>query len=285
MKQISAVMVMGLCILITGFHVRAQKAVNNELQSSAIEPYHMAITYSKTTNIIFPYAIISIDRGSKDVLVQKAKGVENILQLKAGKERFSQTNLTVITADGKLTSFIIDYTEQPSVLNLSLVNENKKIAIPIPSDNINQEEIQHYASLAAVSKVKFSAVKKETFGIRLKLNGIFIHDAIMFFRFNIDNNTNINYDIDQLRLYIRDQKKSKRTATQEIEISPVFVQNNINQIIGQTDNTIVLAVPKFTIPDNKYLAVQLMEKSGGRHPELHVRNRKMVKAVVLTEKN
>lgn len=275
MKKISAVM--GIFLFITIFKTQAQ--TNTTWQAKAIEPYHVAVAFSKTTNIIFPYSIVSVDIGSRDVLAQKAKGVENILQIKAAKDSFPQTNISIITNDGKLTSFLVDYAEEPSVLNLSLTGLMAKQAIAIPSESVNQEQMEYYASVAAGSKQKIRGIKDETFGIRLKLFGIFIHDDIMLLRFNIANQTNINYDIDQLRLYIRDQKKSKRTATQEIEISPVLVQSNISKVTGQSDSTVVFVVPKFTIPDKKYLAVQLMEKNGGRHLELRVKNKKIVKAV------
>ena len=49
----------------------------------SIEPYSLQIGINKTTNLIFPYEIKSVDRGSRDVLVQKAKGIENVLQVKA----------------------------------------------------------------------------------------------------------------------------------------------------------------------------------------------------------
>lgn len=277
MKKISAVMIMGIFLLITTLKVQAQ--INTAWQTKAIESYHVAVAFSKTTNIIFPYSIVSVDIGSRNVLAQKAKGVENILQIKAARDSFPQTNISIITADGKLTSFLVDYAEQPSVLNLSLTGATKQNIIFIPSENINQEQMEYYASVASNSKEKMRGIKDKTFGIHLKLNGIFIHDDIMLLRFHIANETNINYDIDQLRLYIRDQKKSKRTATQEIEILPVLEQNNVSKVAGQSDSTIVFVVPKFTIPDKKYLAVQLMEKNGGRHLELHVKNRKIVKAV------
>lgn len=276
MKKISAVMIMGIFLLITTFKTQAQ--TNATWQTKAIESYHVAIAFSKTTNIIFPYSIVSVDIGSRDVLAQKAKGVENILQIKAAKDSFPQTNISIITADGKLTSFLVDYAEQPDVLNLSLTGAAKQNTIFIPSENINQEQMENYASMAFESRHKMRGIKDKTFGIRLKLNGLFIHDNIMLMRFNIANETNINYDIDQLRMYIRDQKKSKRTATQEIEIVPVLVHNNTTQVIGQSDTTIVFIVPKFTIPDKKYLAVQMMEKNGGRHLELHIKNKKIVKA-------
>jgi conjugative transposon TraN protein len=277
MKKISAVMVMGIFLLITTFKAQAQ--TNATWQTKSIESYHIAIAFSKTTNIVFPYSIVSVDIGSRDVLAQKAKGVENILQIKAAKDSFPQTNISIITADGKLTSFLVDYAEQPAVLNLSLTRVAKQNAIFISPESINQEQMENYASMAFESRQKMRGIKDKTFGIRLKLNGLFIHEDIMLMRFNIANETNINYDIDQLRMYIRDQKKSKRTAMQEIEILPVLVHNNTNKVIGQSDTTIVFVVPKFTIPDKKYLAIQLMEKNGGRHLELHVKNKKIVKAV------
>ena len=277
MKKISAVMVIGIFLLITIFKAQAQTSV--AWQTKAIESYHVTVAFSKTTNIIFPYSIVSVDIGSRDVLAQKAKGAENILQIKAAKDSFPQTNISIITADGKLTSFLVDYAKQPLVLNLSLTGAGRQNTISIPSESINQEQVEHLATMAAESKTKLRGIKDKTFGVSLKLNGLFIHKGVMLLRFTIANKTNISYDIEQLRLYIRDQKKSKRTATQEIEILPVLEKNNIGKVAGQSYNTLVFVVPKFTIPDKKYLAVQLMEKNGGRHLELHVKNKNILKAV------
>ena len=278
MKKISA-MGMGLFLLITIFKAKAQ--TNTIWQIKAIEPYHVAVSFFKTTNIIFPYSIISVDIGSRDVLAQKAKGVENILQIKAAKEGFPQTNISIITADGTLTSFILDYAEQPSVLSLSLIPEEKKNSSCILSETFNEAEVQKYAKLASVSKEKISRIKDKRFGICMKLNGLFIHDNIMYLRMSIANKTNINYNIDQLRFYIRDQKKTKRTATQEIEINPLYVKDDTAVVAGQTEKVFVYAVPKFTIPDKKYLAIELMEKNGGRHLKIKVHNKTIVRAKLL----
>ncbi len=280
MKKISAVVVMGFSLFITFFSAQAQQAAGN-IQFRSIEPYQVAISYSKTTNIIFPHAIISVDRGSKDVLAQKAKGVENILQIKAAKEGFAETNLTVVTADGKLNSFLIDYADQPSILNLSLNGNQPKNTIFFSPENINQAIVERYAKIAFLSKKKVRGIKDKDFDIRFRMNGLFIQDDVMYMRMNIENQSNINYDIDQLRFFIRDQKKAKRTATQEIEISPFFIYNNKDKVEGQTTNTFVFALPKFTIPDKKYLDIQLMEKDGGRHLELHLKNKTIVKAAPL----
>lgn len=260
----------------------AQQISKNSL--SEIEPDSLAIGYSKTTNIVFPYAIKSVDRGSQDVLVQKAKGLENILQIKAAQQGFIQTNLTVVTADGKLYSYVLNYNEQSPQLNLSMnkaKQEGKEIYFS--SESNNEQELQQYSKLAFYNKKKVRGEKENKYAIKFQLNGIFIQNNVMYYRILVANNSKINYDVDQLRFFIRDNKKVKRTASQEIEIIPIHILNNLPTIDGESENTFVFAVPKFTIPENKYLSIQLMEKNGGRHVELHVKNKKLVKVTVLNQ--
>lgn len=266
-------------ILIT---VNASSQESTVGKVSIIEPYHLAIGFSKTTNLVFPNSIKSVERGSKDVLAQKAKGVENILQVKAGKVSFDETNLTVITADGKLYSYLINYAKTPSVLNIEFP----------PADNINADAFFSPASVnesVIVSNAKKVACKKRVvygmvdkkYEMKLSLNGLYIASDVMYFQMKVQNNSNLNYAIDQFRFFIRDQKKSKRTATQELEIKPLYVLNNTPLIPGQSENTFVFALPKFTIPDNKYFAVQVMEKDGGRHLALSLNNKHLIHAKLI----
>lgn len=279
MKNIYKISVVILLLMTSVFDSEAQPG--ERWLAKEIEPYHIGITLSKTTNIIFPYAIISADIGSRDVFVQRAKGAENILQIKAAKEGFVQTNISVVTADGKFTSLLIDYDEKPVVINLSFLETTKENNPVIFPENFNRKELNRYAALAAMTNHKMRGIKNKVSGIGLRMNGIFIHDQVLIFRLHISNETNINYDIEQFRFYIRDQKKGKRTATQEIEIKPLLIQNNTHIIKGLSENTMVFVVPKFTIPDKKYLAVQLMEKDGGRHLQLKIKNRKIIKALLI----
>ncbi|MBF9252127.1 conjugative transposon protein TraN [Pontibacter sp. 172403-2] len=277
MKTICAVMITGIFLVLTNINAYSQNAHGSTV--SVIEPYPLAITYFKTTNLMFPYAIKSVDRGSKDVLAQKATGVENILQVKAGKRGFNETNLTVITADGKLYSYVLSYADNPSVLNLQFSTAGK------PADNTlfsaanpNEAVIQEDAKKVAAEKKNVRGVKDKKYGIKFRLNGLFIRDDVMYYQIKVTNKSNINYGIDQLRFFIRDQKKPKRSATQEIEIKPLDIQNDASIIAGQSERILVFALPKFTIPDKKYLAIQLMEKNGGRHLELDVHNKTIIKA-------
>ena len=278
MKKISVAWIAGICLIGSGMPAFSQTA--GKVTTSAIEPYHLAITGSMTTNLVFPYSIKSVDRGSLDILAQKAPAVNNILQIKAGKENFEETNLTVVTGDGQLFSFLLHYTENPTVLNLVLGKAASETGNNIlPAGNYNEAEIKTYAQKAMVENEKLRGVKDKKYSVTFRLNGLFIHHNMMYYRIRIGNFSSINYDIDQLRFFIHDQKKVKRTASQEIEIKPVYIQGNTSAIPKQTSHTFVFALPKFTIPDKKYLTIQLMEKNGGRHLSLKLCNRKIVQAI------
>lgn len=241
----------------------------------------LAIAYSKTTNLIFPYEIISVDRGTNDLLVQKVKGVENILQLKAAKENFAETNLSVITADGQLYSFVVNYNEEHPILN-KVVNYKKTASAVLGiTESKNEKELHSYAELAFYDKRKLHHVKDNQYQVKFRLDGVFINENIMYYRLRIVNQSTINYEIDQLRFFIRDQRKVKRTASQEIELLPLYVYNQYTVIEGKTEVCQVFALEKFTIPDKKYLVIQLMEKQGGRHLELQIKNNKLKKLGVL----
>lgn len=232
---------------------------------------NIQIGYTKTTSIVFPYAIKSIDKGSSDVLVQKANGVENILLVKAAKQYFFQTNLTIITSDARLYVFVLNYDEDCP--DLSIKAENAVAAskdILFSLENENQKKIEQLASLALSKKKKTSGIRKSKFQIKMEVNGIFIHQDVLYLRIVFENKSKINYDIDQFRFFIRDQRKSKRTASQEIEILPLYTTSSSTVIPFKSEVIKVYALEKFTIPENKYLTLQMIEKSGGRHLEVNV---------------
>lgn len=278
MKKICAVMITGIVALL--INVQAFAQINMPIvNDSVIAPYRLAITYYKTTNLIFPYPIKSVDRGSKDILVQKAKDVENILQIKAGKLHFTETNLTVITTDGKLYSYILNYEDTPAVINIIFDSKVQRDPETFFSDGgFNEAEMKTDAESIIRAEKFLRGIRNEMYGVNLQLEGIYINQEVIYLRIRVSNQTNINYDINQFRFFIRDQKKSKRTTTQEIEIYPLHIYNDASVIEGQSGQLFVFAVPKFTIPDKKFLAIQLMEKNGGRNLKLSIHNKTIVKA-------
>ena len=274
MKNIKSWLTIGITIIT--FALSAQ-------DNASLKADNLQLSYTKTTSIVFPYAVKSVDRGSQEILVQKVKGVENILLLKAGRENFTQTNLTVVTADGKLYGFVLNFDELCPTLNLivdKVSNDDKEVLFS--SENENEKETEQYALLALSRKNKVSGLKTNRFSIELQVTGIFIHQDVMYFRVLLGNNSKINYEVDQLRFFIRDQKKSKRTASQEIAIVPLYATSNMSKISDHSEVLLVFAIPKFTIPEKKHFTLQLNEKNGGRHVELNIKNSEVINLEILT---
>lgn len=75
----------------------------------------------------------------------------------------------------------------------------------------------------------------------------------------------------------------KRTAIQETVLDAVRSYNEVIEIAGKSTVRTVYALPKFTIPDDKLLVVELYEKNGGRHQTIRVENADIVNAEVIDE--
>lgn len=280
MKKIMKILIANCLLTFTTAGVWAQQEAAKELKS--VESYRLEISDTKTTNVVFPYAIVSVDRGSKDVLVQIAKGVEHILQVKAASDSMVETNLSVVTADGRLTTFIVNYTESPESLSISIGSvNNMNMPENISKENISEAELKNNAERAMNAKSYRPGLKAQRNGIALYLKGIFVQEGVLYFRMRIANFSNIRYDIDQLRFFIRDEKVMKRTASQELEIAPLYVNKSFTDIAGKSVVTVVFALPKFTIPDQKFMAIQVIEKNGGRHVALRVDNRHILTSIVI----
>ncbi|HEU4576575.1 MAG TPA: DUF4138 domain-containing protein [Chitinophagaceae bacterium] len=230
----------------------------------------LQITTDKTTSLIFPFPIRHVDRGTKDVLVQPVKEADNILLVKAASVKFPETNLSVVTGDGSVYSFKVNYTDQP---------ENWIYYLP----ELKKSTIATYANGILDNHRTVRGIGDRKWNIAASVNGIYIKDDVMYYQILLCNQSTIDYDIDLLKFYIRDKRKSKRTAAQENELTPLHISGNTRKVKACDFSMIVVALDKFTIPDAKYLAIQLMEKNGGRHLLMKVNNNKIIRSIPLPD--
>ena len=240
----------------------------------------LPITTSKTTTLIFPTPVKRGDIGTKDILAQQVKENENILFVKAARSNFNETNLNVVTADGKFYTFTVIYDSAPerTVFNISPNEAMNTNEVLFSSQTMNPASIESVANSILLSKRITFGVKDNTWNILAKVNGIYIEKDVLFFQLVIENYSEINYDIDYIRFFITDKKTPKRTATQQQELQPLFSAGNNDKIKANSKSAIVFAFKKFTIPEAKSLIIQIGEKNGGRNLRLKVSNNKIVEA-------
>lgn len=237
------------------------------------------VSTNKTSSIVFPYKITDVDRGSRDILVQKAKGVTNILKVKAARINFKETNLTVITDDGSIFLFPMHYSSQPGTYAVAaneLVNATDAQAI-LQTEMTSVQLQETSESIIAHSPAHTIKSTKDN-DMKLSLLGVYIQENILFYHLRITNNSNIPFHTEMLRFSVKDQKKPKRTASQELQEVPIYQHGNNFVIKGKGYEELIYALPKRTIPDAKILNIELKEKHGGRHLNLKIKNKTILKA-------
>jgi conjugative transposon TraN protein len=233
------------------------------------------VSFAKTTSMIFEYPVVNVDRGSRDLIAQKVPEVENVLQLKAGRRNLSQTNLTVITADGSLHHFYVNYSDDPET-QVYRISEQLTCA----RFDGRRTDIEYEIATDRILDHRSSGLiaNDRSFQITFAVREIYVHEDMLFLRVFLRNKSNIKYDIQSLRFFVRDKKNLRRTASQEIELRPLYVRNETKSINGNDSAEVVFVFSKFTIPDSKTLDIELFERDGGRNLNMHISNHAIIKA-------
>jgi conjugative transposon TraN protein len=230
----------------------------------------ISLSTEKTSSLVFPFPIIHVDRGTSSILVQPVKESPSILLVKAGIKDFQETNISVITSDGSLYDFTLRYDSAPG-----------QLVFYAPS--LSSPPVASYANSILDNPKTMRGIKDQKWDMDAGVAGIYIKNEVIYYQLFLENDSPLDYDIDLIKFYIRDKKKGKRAAVQENEMKPLYIAGNIEQVKANSKTVIVFALDKFTIPDAKYLAVEIMEKNGSRHLAMRVSNRKILKAIMLPD--
>lgn len=322
--------------------------------------WHLDISDVHTTTLIFPTDVVSVDRGTSDVLTQTLDEVTNIVKVKSASNLMQPSSLTVITSGGMVYTFRVCYASNPSTLTYQLdpirspskqlapayrpapatitpmsyipahpsvenesasfafpalyypatAEENtrssafdpvfpalgtpinpRRLSVPDTATNpmgmsygrsvINTESLWTISNRIHDTRTVRPVTSDRGSGSELTLNDIWIVDDIMYYRFTLECNSNVSYDVDFWRFYIIDAKQRKRTAVQErdVDLLQVYTDGEKASHIGSYQfRTFVVAVNKFTIPDKKRLVLEVFEQNGGRHHSLKIKNKHIVGA-------
>lgn len=261
-----------------------------------IPPYALEVTFSKTVHIIFPAAIRYVDLGSADLLAAKADGAENVLRVKAALRDFSrESNLAVITEDGAYYTFNVKYVDEPVKLSIEMadfIRDGEAVNRPNNAMDIYLKELGRESpllvrlimqSIYKNNRREIKHIGSKRFGIQFTLKGIYTHNGLLYFHTQLKNASHVPFDVDYVTFKIIDKKVAKRTAIQEQVIAPLRAYNHLMCAGGKKTERTVFTLPKFTIPDDKHLVVELHEKDGGRHQSFTVENADLVRARVISE--
>jgi conjugative transposon TraN protein len=255
----------------------------DSLSQKAIGSFPISVCCTRTSNLIFSYAIKSVDRGSKDLLVQKARGMENVLQLKAARENFDTTNLSVITSDGRFFSFTVSYAMNPEPMNISFSPDSSGQAVQVSGEMVNSARLEHDAAVILRQK-HFLHYHVFSEGIKLRLQSIYIKDNMLWFSCEVRNLSFLDYHPDYLRCFIQDKTKAARMALQEKEVRVIYPERSLPEVPGKKKNSFVLAFLPFSFSKDKKMILQMSEPNGARALMLSIPNKAILQATLVNNK-
>lgn len=92
--------------------------------------YKLSVSDVQTTTLIFPHDIVSVDRGTPDVLTQTLEEVNNVVKVKAAFDGIDYSSLTVITDGSAVYTFRIRYDRYPNTLTYDLSKLRPPTGVP-----------------------------------------------------------------------------------------------------------------------------------------------------------
>lgn len=262
-----------LCLLLLQLHTNAQPAEQPLLELSD----------RQTTSLVFPYPILSVDRGSGDVLAQVPKQAANVLQLKGARENFPATNLTVITADGKLYNFPVRYAAAPTATLIPLpLLQAAQASVLLPGDRLNEAQLESISGQLADDTRLYRGIRDQAGGILIALEGIYTTRNTLLYRLVLYNTSSLPYVLEAVRFATRDRQQARRTASQEVELQPYYA-NGMRDAVAEAGESMVLffALERFPLGAGKEQVIEIYEGNGSRHLTLRLRDRHLQRACPL----
>jgi len=274
-SQVLLMTVMALLLTVLGLSLRAQEpGFHLEGTGSPSLP----VTGRKMTNVIFPIDIAAGVRVSRDVLVQKVRGIENVIELKALKRDFAPTNLSVFGKDGRFYSFVLRYVEDTTILDYRVVSDGDRgdVQVRLLGWPTSPERLRADGRMLA-SRRGFLHRRAVADGLRLALKGAYLRDSLLWLSLELQDRTVIGFPGGSLRIYSEDRKKIKRTATQELDMAPFFWEG-FGGLRGRGRRVAAVALRPFVAGRGKRLVVEVSDPEGGRQVVLRVKGRLLLRA-------
>ena len=278
-------------LLFTAQFLTAQTATKEQIISDLPE---IEITEGINLHIISPEPIQYVDLST-----QKLTGdlpVTNIARIKITdspesnetekiKKQTTFTsgqNIGVITVVGQ--SFIAQYKaiyrnseNLNTVTNIHIQPEHMQ---PIELDKMvfSNLELRKFAMDIIQKKSEEHPIREEkNLKLNVQLNNVYVMSDYIFLDMTFKNNSNLSYDIEDLKFSIEDKKIYKATNNQSIEMTPIFQLNPQKHFRKNFRNIYVFK--KFTFPNSKVMMIRLIEEQlSGRTIEMKVNYSDILKA-------
>lgn len=259
------------------------------LATTAVAQQRIEWRRDKVTQIIFPAEVVKFRTGytSNDAISQSDGRVMYIQPV----DSMPETNLNVQTTDGRYYAFDVIYNNTASEVNYIVASSMAIYQASLAPENAEAEPSADGTILATAADDKpievltqeqlFAKVRKmpdyivannvaRLQKLTILLKGVYVDGANVYFKFRLENNSNVPFDVDYIAFSVT-ARKTKKTSTQErLQILPTGVDTEIHRVDAKSVCEVIYRFEKFTIGKEKILLAEVLEQGGDRNIGLRI---------------
>ncbi len=166
--------------------------------------------------------------------------------------------VTVITERYRVQYALVYTTRPQEAVTDKTILLSETVPYHNPAVSLSTEEMTRMARRIWNAGARYRNVGARKHHLEIRLNNIYTAGEWFFIDFSVENRTNIQFDIDQLRFKVEDKRRSRATNSQSVELSPALLLEKGTTFKRGYRNVAVLK--KLTFPNDKVLVVEMTEK-------------------------
>jgi len=244
----------------------------------------IGISGSVSLHFISPEKISYVDLSSPSLIGDLPE--KNILRVKAvpdsvpGLLSSGEAGLVTIVGETFISQFRLCFL--PSQKSESIATQVEilpQYMRPLDNSQKGLSTLEMRANALSILKLRSKGYVSRTtgYGISVTVNRVFTIGDCVLLDLGFKNETNLIFDVDELRFKIEDRKVNKSTNVQSVELKPVFSLYPFERFKNAYRNIYILK--KATFPGDKVFSIELSEKQvSGRNLQLSLRYSDILKA-------
>ena len=228
------------------------------------------VSRDKTTALFFKSAVKIISKPTSDFDVTQKE--DALITIKALDADFAPTRINVQdVSTAKIYHIPVEYSFGRAGRRIDVDGATPMTVRVIKTAEYNYSTV---VTQLAEGKRKDVVDHEKTGGVKAWVDKLSLAGNRIFFRLDIRNKSNLPYEIDFVRFYIRDLKTVARMATHEQEIVPLITTlHKKTSIAHKQEIAKVFGFHRFSLSEDQALNVELYERNGNRHIYLQIKQK------------
>lgn len=251
--------------------------------NSAAQTRTLLLKQNMITQLVFESSIKSIKTAIPDTLHIDYE--DNNVYITPLAE-FQSSNINIVTEQGDYYSYILKYSISADSFNFFFTRDDAIFKARKSKDEDMKGEKKgtqfntQFTNISAKNGYLISNNATRLKDITLILKGVYVTSNHTYLQLEVDNSSNIDYNIEALSFYVRARDQSKTITNDQLQLYPL-AKLAYETIPLKQNKGLIFVFDKFTINNEKVLCIDLIENHGERNLSLPINSNIISKAKTL----